>query len=61
MQWVCAKSQVLSPYRNIFQLTLTLFFRELTEKEKMYDYLVQGSFMAHTLNLSMTVIEKLFN
>lgn len=62
MQWVCAKSRVLSSYRNItFWLILTLFFRELTEKEKMYDYLVQDSFMAHTLNLSMTVIEKLFN
>jgi len=59
---VCAKSQDLSPYRNItFQLILTLFFRELTEEEKMYDYFVQDSFMAHTLNLSMTVKEKLFN
>jgi hypothetical protein len=59
---VCAKSQVLSPYRNItFQLILTLFFRELTEEEKIYDYFVQDSFMAHTLNLSMIVVEKLFN
>jgi hypothetical protein len=58
---MCAKSQILSLQRNItFQLILTLFFRELTEEEKMYDYFVQDSFMAQTVTLSMTVVEKLF-
>jgi len=58
---VCKITGLVSLWKHYISINFSAIFGELTEEEKMYDCFVQGSFMADTLNLSMTIVEKLFN